>query len=138
MQQQIAILGRTLTTTVLVPTPAPPGFVVQLTPTDNPAQHCDATSKSVLIQQIALTCNCSGDWVTGTSTFAGAGSGNIVASTPRVQCEGQSILTLGDKVTIRCPGTITTTAGGSTTPGTASITVTITAAGQVTVDANKA
>ncbi len=137
MQQQIVVQGRTLTTTVQTPL-APAVLSVMLTPVDHPALHCDASSKGALIQGIDLTCKCTGDWVTGTSTFVGTGTGTISASTPRVQCEGQSMLTLGDAVSISCPGTITVTAGGATSLGTAKVTVTITGAGQVTVDANKA
>jgi hypothetical protein len=130
MQKEVVIPAFTLTA---VPTPAT--LTVALTPTSIPAAKCTAASQSMLITNLVVNCTCSGVFAPG-ATFSGTGSGTIVASTPRVTCEGQSILTQDDSVTISCSGTVTTSGGGS--PGTASVKVTITAAGQLTVNANKA
>jgi hypothetical protein len=60
-----------------------------------------------------------------------------MASTPRVTCEGQSILAQDDSATITVSGTITS-GGGATSSGTVSVTVAITNAGQQKTTANKA
>lgn len=93
--------------------------------------------KGILLQQIALTCNCSGDYVTGTSTFVGTGNAVILAKTTRVLCEGKPIILQGDRATITCSGTITTTASGATAAGTASVTVTVTNTNQTNIVANE-
>lgn len=134
MQQPIVIQGRTLTQSN--PTPSTVSFTV--TPTDAPALRASGRSgASLLVDRIALSVIASGDYAAG-STFAGTGTGQITASTPRVECEGKQLLTENDMTTITCNGTITNTQSGATTPGTASVTVTITNGVQKNVDSNKA
>jgi hypothetical protein len=54
-----------------------------------------------------------------------------------VKCQGESVLVEGDWVNITCNGTITDTSSSATSPGSASVTVTITNAGQSSVFAGK-
>ena len=136
MQKPIVIQGRTITLSNPVP---PPLTFTLVSAVDTPAVRTSGKGGApVLISNIVVNVSASGDFVTGTSTFVGTGSGTIVASTPRVECEGQQLLTEGDKVDITCTGTITTTAGGATASGTAKVTATITDGVQKNVDANKA
>jgi hypothetical protein len=80
----------------------------------------------ILVNQIQLKCNCNGDYVSGTSTFVGTGSASITAKPDRiVECEGKSVLLVGDEVTITCQGTITTTSTGATSAGNATVKATI-------------
>jgi hypothetical protein len=104
-----------------------------ITETDIKALRTTVGNKEVLVSQIQLTCQCSGDFVKGTSTFVGTGSAVIVANTSRVECEGQSILLEGDKVTVTCDGTITQTSTGATSLGKASVEVEIKNANQTNV-----
>jgi len=108
----------------------PSTLTYKVQPTIFAAAKTRASGKKLLISKIVLSCSCSGDYVTGTSTFVGAGQAAIEAQSPGLRCEGQPVLLEGDKVTITCDGTITTTASGATGPGKASVTVTIKSAGQ--------
>jgi uncharacterized Zn-binding protein involved in type VI secretion len=115
-----------------------PTLTYTVTETDLKAVKTLGQRKGVLLQQITLQCACSGDYVTGTSTFVGNGSAVIVAKTTRVLCEGKPIVLEGDKTTITCAGTITTTASGATSPGTASVTVAVVNSNQPNIFANEA
>jgi hypothetical protein len=133
MQEEIVIDGYQLTAST-----APPGLTVTPSPlkgTNIPALRSTANSQAILIKQLPVPCTCNGPVPGG--TFSGTGTGTIVASTPRVTCEGQQILSVGDAVTFSVSGTIAT-GGGATSPGTVSVTVTITKTPQLTVTANKA
>lgn len=84
-------------------------------------------NQQILVTQIQLQCNCTGDYIKGTSTFVGNGSANILAKADRqVECEGKSILLPGDEVEILCNGTITITSNGVTSPGIATVKAKIT------------
>jgi hypothetical protein len=136
MQKPIVIQGRSLTLTGGLP--ATLTFTLGVT-TDVPALRTIGKGAApVLINSILVNVSASGNFVTGTSTFVGNGSASIVASTPRVTCEGQQMLTEGDSVVVTCTGTITTTSSGVTTPGTATVEVVITDGVQKNVNANKA
>ena len=138
MQKPIVLLGRTLVQSDPKPLGSSLTFTLTPAPVDTPALRTSGKGGvPVLIDQIALSCSCTGDYVPGTSTFSGNGAAAIVASTPRVECESKQMLTEGDQVTITCNGTITTTASGTTAPGTAQITVSIADGIQHNVDANK-
>ena len=135
MQQPIVIAGRTITLSGGIPSTLT--FVLGVM-TDIPALRTVGKGAApVLIDNILVNVSASGDFVTGTSTFVGTGSAAIVASTPRVECEGFQMLTEGDKVVVTCNGTVTTTLGGATAPGIATVTATITDGVQKNVDANK-
>src|ERR1700687_797206 len=102
MQKPIAIQGRTLTLSGGIP--ATLVFAGGAT-TDVPALRSSGKGGApVLINNILVNVSASGDFVALTSTFVGSGSGSIVASTPRVECEGQQMLTEGDSVVITCSG----------------------------------
>ena len=117
----ITVAGRTLEQSE----PSHSGLTYSITETDNPAAKTNGNGNSILIEQIDLSCQCSGDYVAGTSTFTGSGNASIVANTPRITCEGGSILLKGDNVVITCNGTITNTSTSATSPGTATVKVTI-------------
>jgi hypothetical protein len=120
MGKLITVSGRTL----LLSGQSPPTLNYQVVATDVPATTTQGNKKPILIQQIQLQCTCSGNY-SGTTTFVGSGSAVIVASSTTVKCEKQPILLAGDQVTIICNGTITDTSTGATSPGTASVTVTV-------------
>lgn len=132
MGKLIAVSGRTLVQS----NPTPPGVSFTLVETDIPALRAQAQGSAVLLEKIHLECTCSGNYAAG-QTFSGTGSGDIAASTPRVQCQGKSILCEGDAVTLTCSGTVTDTASGTTFPGTATVTVTIQNPNQTSVFASK-
>lgn len=115
-----------------------PTLTYTVTETDLKALKTLGRSKALLVQQIALQCSCSGDYVSGTSTFVGQGAAVIAAKTTRVRCEGKPLVLEGDEVTITCTGTVTTTAGGATAPGTASVTVKVVNPNQTNIFANEA
>jgi hypothetical protein len=131
MGKLMTVSGRTLQQSA----PSHPGLTYVIKETDEKAAKCRIGGKEVLINQIKLQCDCSGDYVAQTSTFMGTGEAAIIADTKRVKYQGNSILLKGDKVQITCNGTITTTSSGATTQGTASVVVSIVAAGQKTVNA---
>jgi hypothetical protein len=128
MQKDVVIPGYTLTAT-----PTPSTLVATLTPTNTTALRCTAASQSLLVSGLAVHCECTGTVPGG--NFTGKGDGTITASTPRVTCEGESIIAQDDSVTIACSGDITS--GASTSTGTFNVKVSIAAAGQTTVNANK-
>ena len=135
MLKNVVVAGRTLTQS----NPLPGNTVVfTLVETDLPAQRITASGSPVLLQEIRLACTCSGSIdVAGNITYTGAGNASITASTPRVSGEGQQVLLEGDNVTLQCDGTSTNTQTSVTTPGVkASVTVTVTNAGQNKVLAN--
>jgi hypothetical protein len=124
-KKPITVAGRTLT----LSEKSHPGLTYTITEVDNPAFKTNGNGNSVLVNQIKLSCQCSGDYVAGTSTFDGSGTASIVADTHRIKCENESILLEGDNVKIECEGTITYTTGSPPPPpedGSASIKVTIT------------
>jgi hypothetical protein len=135
MQQPIVIQGRVLSQS----SPSHSTLTYAVTPTDSPAARTKGKGgASVLVNEIKLDCKCSGAYTaTPATTFTGTGTASIVASTPRVLCEGQQMLTEGDQVVINCTGTVTDTTTLATSPGTASVTVTITDGVQKNVNANK-
>jgi hypothetical protein len=133
MGKLIVVDGRQLQLT----TKSHPSLNYTVTETDVKAAKTRGHGKTVVVQQIALQCACSGDYVTGTSTFVGSGSAVIAGATTRVRCEGHPILLNGNKVTITCTGTVTTTSGGATSPGTASVTVGVVNTGQTDIFANE-
>ena len=135
MQQPIVIQGRTLT--LSAGNPAPLTFSLGVVTDTLALRTSGKAGAPVLIDKIVVNVNASGDYVTGTSTFLGSGSGAIVASTPRVECNGRQLLTENDSVVVTCSGTVTTTAGGGTALGTATVKVTLTNGVQKNVDANK-
>ena len=138
MQKLIAIAGRTFQLSNQSPVSLLiTSFSLTPVPTESPASRSRAHSQPILISQIAITCVYAGNF-SATETYAATGSGSIVASTARVKCEGQSILTQGDSVTILLPGTVTTTASGATVPNVPSaVDVTLVDPGQANVFANK-
>lgn len=117
-----------------------PTLTYTITETDLKASKTFGNSKEVLLEKIDLQCTCSGLYTTPSQSFKGSGKAAIVANTPRVKCEGKSILLEGDNVTITCNGTVT---DSSTTPPTeipdqqASVIVTITNTNQSDVFASK-
>ena len=110
MGDRVTVSGRTLK----LSNKTPGTLTYTLTETDHPALKTEAQDNAVLINAIMLQCSCSGDYVTGTSTFVGSGTASITAGTPRVECEDMQIIKKGDSTTITCSGTITTTANGAT------------------------
>ena len=128
----ITVAGRTLS----LSGQSHPSLNYQIVETDVPATKTRGNKQSILTQQIQLQCNCSGDYISGTSTFVGTGSAVIVASSTTVKCEQQQILLAGDKGTIVCNGTITVTSTGATSPGTASVTVTVSNTNQTNIFAS--
>lgn len=134
MSKLITVGGRTLEQT----SPSHPTLTYTITETDTPAERTTGGDNPVLIQQIALQCNCSDDYVANTSTFVGSGAAAIVAHTSKVTCEGQSIILEGDEVLITCEGTITVTSSGVSSPGAATVTVRIANTNQSTIIASEA
>jgi len=134
MQKNVVVSGRTLTQSGATPSTV----TFTLTPVDVPAMRITGQNSPVLLQEIQITCVCGGTVdAAGNLTYVGDGSGSIVASTPHVSGEGQDVLLEGDNVTINCSGTSTNTSSGVTTDGVpASVTVTISSAGQTRVTAN--
>ncbi|MGC4072992.1 MAG: hypothetical protein QM760_10810 [Nibricoccus sp.] len=100
-----------------------------------PAIHTRAGGSPVILKEIQLSLVLTGSLPAG--AFAGTASGSITASTPRVQGEGQSLLVLGDQVTLTCNDGTTTAPGSSPVSTPASVQVTITDAGQISVFANR-
>jgi hypothetical protein len=105
--------------------------------TDVPAARANGGGHPVLIDRISLACSCSGNF-SAKQTYVGSGNAQIVAQRQRVSCEGKALLLVGDQVTIACSGTATDTASDTPGPANASVTVTITDAGQTTVFAHEA
>lgn len=132
MGKLITVGGRTLSQSELSHT----GLSYTVTETDITAVKTKGNGQSVLVKQINLSCQCSGTYVPGASTFVGTGSALIMANTPRTRCENESILLDGDNVTITCSGTITDTSTSATSPGTATVKVTITDTNQTNIYAN--
>lgn len=128
MGDLVTISGRTLSQSAQTPA----SLTFSITEVDHPALRSFGHGNAILINKIDLECTCSGNYAPG-QTFTGTGSASIVANTTRVKCEGQSILRQGDNVTITCDGTITETSSGTTSPGSASVTVTITNANQTDI-----
>jgi len=128
MGDLVTISGRTLTQSALTP----PSLTFTILEVDHPALKSFGHGNAILINTIDLQCTCSGNYAAG-QTFSGTGNASIVANTARVKCEGQSILRQGDNVTINCSGTITETSSGTTSPGSASVTVTVTNANQTDI-----
>jgi hypothetical protein len=130
MAKLITVAGRTLTQSE----PSHGGLTYTITEVDVQAAKTNGNGNPVLIKQIDLSCKCKGDYEAGTSTFIGEGSASIVANTPGITCENESILLEGDNVEIVCEGTITYTSGSpSSAPGTASVKVTITNTNQTNI-----
>ena len=132
MSKLITVTGRSLS----LSGQSHPPLNYEITETDTQATTTSAEGNLVLLQQIQLQCNCSGDYVEGTSTFVGSGNASIIASSTTVKCESKPIVLAEDKVTITCSGTVTQTSSGATSPGTASVTVTVTNTNQATVSAS--
>ncbi|GAB61450.1 MAG: hypothetical protein DWB56_04990 [Candidatus Jettenia sp.] len=133
MGNLIAVSGRTLTQSEK----SHQNLAYTITETDVKTVRTFGHGKEILINQIKLSCTCSGDYVAGTSTFSGKGEAAIVANSKRVKCEGQSILLEGDEVTITCEGTITDNSSGATAKGTATVTVKITDSNQKNIFTSK-
>lgn len=119
MTKLITVGGRTLEKV----DPSHSSLSYEIVESDTPAQRTTGHGNPVLIQQIGLQCACSGDYVSGTSTFVGMGTGAILAQGTKVTCNGQPIILEGDEVTITCTGTVTTTSTSATAPGSATIKV---------------
>lgn len=135
MPSSIVIRGRALTLSGGVPSTLRYSVSAAV---DRPAlRTAGKGAAAVLTGSIQVTVQATGDYVPGTSTFAGQGQGAILASTPRVLCEGAQLLTEGDSVTVTCAGTVTTTAGGATAPGTATVVISVSDGLQKNVVAGK-
>src|SRR4051794_29166353 len=137
MLKQVAVAGYTFEQSNPLPAAA---VTFTITVEDVPAQRVTATSKPVLVKELSLNCTCSGSLEkAGQITYAGTGSGVLVATTSRVTCEGREVIARGDNVTVECTGTSTDTKTGTTTPGVgASVKVTVIDAGQTIVLASDA
>lgn len=135
MLKPVAVLGRTLTQSNPQPGPT---VTFSLVETDVPALRVTAQGSAVALQQISLVCTCSGTLdAAGNITYTGSGAAAITANTPRVTGHMQQVLREGDQVTLSCTGTSTNTQTNVTTPDVpASVTVTISDAGQTKVLAN--
>jgi hypothetical protein len=133
MLKQPAVAGRTLTLSEQDPASAVLTFT--LTPVDDTAQRTTAEGKSLVIKQIQIEATCSGQ--IDSDTFAGKGSATISAASPRVTCEGQELVLEGANVVLTCNGT-RTDPSGNTKAGKASVRVTVSDAGQTSVEADDA
>ena len=130
MQQPIVIQGRT----IAVLNPLPTGVVFHPTYTDVPAMRASGKGgAAVLVDKISISYTCDG--AVGGGTYQGNGTADIVASTPRVECEGKQMLTENDSVNVTCSGKVVTGSGSTPTPATA--TFIITDGVQKNADANK-
>lgn len=132
MGNLVTVFGRTLSKSGQ----SPSTLTYTITETDSNALKTFGRGEAILIKEIRLDCNCTGNYAAG-QTFVGSGTAAIVANTNRVKCEGESILLEGDSVTITCSGTVTETSTGLTSSGTASVTVTITNTNQSNIFASK-
>ena len=132
MGKLISVTGRSLS----LSGQSHPDLTYDIVETDTPATTTSAEGKAVLLTEIKLQCNCSGDYVPEISTFVGSGNAPILGSSATVKCEGKPIVLAEDKITINCSGTITTTAGGATSPGTAFVTATVNNTNQTSVSAS--
>jgi hypothetical protein len=130
MLKQIVVAGRELAQSDKKPDPPNGAVVYTLTETDHPAQRTTLEGKAVLLEQIKLECACSGS--IGLNSYTGDGTASIAANTPRVTCEGQQLLLLGDNATVNCTGTTTTPSGATTAGVAASVSVAISDAAQTT------
>jgi hypothetical protein len=133
MAELIAVAGRSLAQSD--PTPVTVKFTI--TETDVAAARTNGNANPVLIDRIALACNCSGNF-SPTQTYVGTGNAEIVAQRERVRCEGKPLLLVGDQVTITCSGTATDTVSGTMVDAEASVTVTIVDGNQATIVASEA
>ncbi len=130
MLKKIVIAGRTLDQS----DPQPATVTFTLEETDHPAQRTTLAGEAVLLEDIEVTCECSGT-VDG-NTYVGKGRAAITAQSPRITCEGNELLLVGDAVKVNCIGT-STAANGTTIGGVAaSVSVAISEAGQTTGLAN--
>jgi hypothetical protein len=130
MQKLVANSNRKLTYVV-----NPATVTCKAVETDGVATRTQAGGAPALLNKIHLECTMGGTAPGGAFSTAAPVPGDIVASTPRVQDEAQSLLVLGDTVTIQCVGTVTS--GTSVSSFTATVTVTITDAGQLNIFANR-
>lgn len=134
MLKRIAVAGRTLAQSDPKPDPPTGAVVYSLKPTDLAARRTTLEGKALLLKEIKLECACSGS--IGLNTYKGDGKASIAAKTSRVTCEGHQLLLLGDKVTVNCTGTTTTSSGAETAGVAASVSVAISDAAQTTGLAN--
>jgi hypothetical protein len=131
-----AVTGRTLTQSNPQPPPPAGAVVFAITATHLAAQRSTGEGTPLVLQQIQLSCTCSG--TIGPDTYAGIGQAVIAAGTARVTCEGHELVLEGANMVVPCSGT-TTAPDGTTKPNVpASVTVTVTKAGQESVLANAA
>lgn len=130
MGKLITVTGRSLS----LSGQSHPTLNYEITETDTQATTTSAEGKPVLLKEIKLQCECSGDYVPEESTFVGSGNANIIASSTTVKCENKPMVLAEDKITITCSGTVTKSTGATST-GTASVTVTVTNTNQTTVSA---
>ncbi len=103
--------------------------------TNTPALHTQAGGSPVLLDKIHIECTFAGTAADG-GVYAGKSSGDITASTPKVQVEGKSVIVQGDEVTITCSDGTSTLPSSSPVTTPASVKVTVTSAGQLNVFAN--
>ena len=127
MSKLITVTGRSLS----LSGKSHPNLNYKIEGKDTSATTTSAEGKQILLQQIQLQCDCSGDYGGG-NTFQGKGNASIVASSQTVKCEDKPIVLAEDKITITCSGTVTPSAGASS-PGEASVTITVTDTNQTTV-----
>jgi hypothetical protein len=105
----------------------PADVTFDLTPKPTAAARTTIAGRAVLLDKIQVTCDCGGT-VSG-NKYKGSGSADIPSTASRLACEGAAVLQKNDHVTVNCTGTVTLPNGG-TTPATASVTVTVSDAGQ--------